>query len=192
MRKCNCSGHCGPQPLNRREFIGLVGAGAAATLMGNTAWGAFELPADDWQRWRQELFAPAKPQLYLSDKHTDARMHLGGIGTGNFEIGADGQLTTWQLFNTLKDGQVEQANFDRYVPLRINEMPVVEVHIVPSAEEPTTLVPPLRKPALSTRDSSCLSLDRRSFRPCSRAVRSFAPSLRHLSINCPKNSPRTH
>lgn len=38
---------------------------------------------------------------------------------------------------TLKDGQVEQANFDRYVPLRINEMPVVEVHIVPSAEEPT-------------------------------------------------------
>jgi non-lysosomal glucosylceramidase len=33
-------------------------------------------------------------------------MHLGGIGTGNFEIGADGQLTTWQLFNTLRDGQV--------------------------------------------------------------------------------------
>ena len=33
-------------------------------------------------------------------------MHLGGIGTGNFEIGVDGQLTTWQLFNTLRDGQV--------------------------------------------------------------------------------------
>jgi hypothetical protein len=33
-------------------------------------------------------------------------MHLGGIGTGNFEIGADGQLTTWQLFNTLRDGVV--------------------------------------------------------------------------------------
>ena len=33
-------------------------------------------------------------------------MHLGGIGTGNVEIGADGQLTTWQLFNTLRDGQV--------------------------------------------------------------------------------------
>ena len=106
MRKCNCSGHCGPQPLNRREFIGLVGAGAAATLLGSPAWGAFELPPDDWQRWRRELFAPAKPRLYLSDKHTDARMHLGGIGTGNFEIGVDGQLTTWQLFNTLRDGQV--------------------------------------------------------------------------------------
>ena len=33
-------------------------------------------------------------------------MHLGGIGTGNLEIGADGQLTNWQLFNTLRDGQV--------------------------------------------------------------------------------------
>jgi uncharacterized protein (DUF608 family) len=83
-----------------------VGAGAAATLLGNTAWGAFELPAEDLQRWRRELFAPAKPRLYYSDKHTDARMHLGGIGTGNFEIGVDGQLTTWQLFNTLRDGQV--------------------------------------------------------------------------------------
>jgi hypothetical protein len=31
---------------------------------------------------------------------------MTGIGTGNFEIEADGQLTTWQLFNTLRDGQV--------------------------------------------------------------------------------------
>ena len=106
MRKCNCSGNCGPQPLNRREFLGLVGAGAAATLLPVPAWGAFELPADEMQRWRRELLAQAKPRLYLSDKHTDARMHLGGIGTGNFEIGADGQFTTWQLFNTLRDGQV--------------------------------------------------------------------------------------
>ena len=106
MRKCNCSGNCGPQTLSRREFIGLVGAGTAATLLATPAWGAFDLPADEMQRWRQALFAPTKPRLYLSDMHTDARMHLGGIGTGNFEIGADGQFTTWQLFNTLRDGQV--------------------------------------------------------------------------------------
>ena len=106
MRKCNCSGNCGPKPLNRREFLGLVGAGTAATLLATPAWGAFDLPADELQRWRRDLFAAAKPRLYLSDKHTDARMHLGGIGTGNFEIGADGQFTTWQLFNTLRDGQV--------------------------------------------------------------------------------------
>src|ERR1035441_8604365 len=58
---------------DRREFIGLVGAGAAATLLGSPAWGAFELPADELQSWRRDLFAPAKPRLYYSDKHTDAR-----------------------------------------------------------------------------------------------------------------------
>ena len=38
---------------------------------------------------------------------------------------------------TLKDGVVEQSNFHQYLPLRINEMPQVEVHIVASAENPT-------------------------------------------------------
>jgi isoquinoline 1-oxidoreductase beta subunit len=38
---------------------------------------------------------------------------------------------------TLKEGQVEQTNFDAYQVLRIDEMPKVEVHIVPSPEAPT-------------------------------------------------------
>ena len=38
---------------------------------------------------------------------------------------------------TLKEGQVEQANFDSYQVLRIDEMPKVEVHIVPSSAAPT-------------------------------------------------------
>jgi hypothetical protein len=38
---------------------------------------------------------------------------------------------------TLKDGKVEQTNFDAYQVLRIDEMPKVEVHIVPSPEAPT-------------------------------------------------------
>jgi isoquinoline 1-oxidoreductase beta subunit len=37
----------------------------------------------------------------------------------------------------LKNGRVEQDNFNNYRVLRINEMPKVEVHIVPSAEAPT-------------------------------------------------------
>lgn len=38
---------------------------------------------------------------------------------------------------TLTDGVVDQQNFDTYRPLRINEMPRIDVHIVASAEPPT-------------------------------------------------------
>lgn len=47
----------------------------------------------------------------------------------------------------LEDGRVVQSNFHDYRPLRINEMPKVEVHIVPSTEKPTGVgepgVPPI-------------------------------------------------
>lgn len=48
---------------------------------------------------------------------------------------------------TLKDGVVEQSNFHDYAPIRINEMPKVEVYIVNSSEKPSGIgepgVPPL-------------------------------------------------
>ncbi|RJT29088.1 xanthine dehydrogenase family protein molybdopterin-binding subunit [Mesorhizobium waimense] len=37
---------------------------------------------------------------------------------------------------TLKDGRVEQGNFDTYLPMRMDEVPVVETHFVNSAEAP--------------------------------------------------------
>ncbi|MGB7282523.1 MAG: xanthine dehydrogenase family protein molybdopterin-binding subunit [Candidatus Acidiferrum sp.] len=53
---------------------------------------------------------------------------------------------------TLKDGRVEQGNFNDYPMLRIFESPEIEVHIVPSAESPTGVgepgVPPVA-PALA-------------------------------------------
>jgi isoquinoline 1-oxidoreductase subunit beta len=53
----------------------------------------------------------------------------GGVGFG---LGA-------ALYSaiTLKDGKVEQSNFDSYQVLRIDDMPKVEVHIVSSTEAPT-------------------------------------------------------
>jgi isoquinoline 1-oxidoreductase beta subunit len=53
----------------------------------------------------------------------------GGIGFG----------LTAALYGkiTLKDGVVEQSNYHDYPLLRINEMPAVEVHIVPSTAKPT-------------------------------------------------------
>jgi isoquinoline 1-oxidoreductase beta subunit len=37
---------------------------------------------------------------------------------------------------TIKDGRVEQGNFDTYRVLRLKEMPAIEVYIVPSTEAP--------------------------------------------------------
>jgi isoquinoline 1-oxidoreductase beta subunit len=53
---------------------------------------------------------------------------------------------------TMTRGAVDQANYDTYTPLRIDQMPAVEVHIVPSANPPTGVgepgVPPIG-PALA-------------------------------------------
>jgi isoquinoline 1-oxidoreductase beta subunit len=48
---------------------------------------------------------------------------------------------------TFKNGRVEQGNFDEYPMLRIDEMPSVEVHIVPSTEEPGGIGEPGLPPA---------------------------------------------
>lgn len=48
---------------------------------------------------------------------------------------------------TLKEGHVVQGNFDGYPPLRIHEMPVVDVHIVPSTAAPTGIGEPGVPPA---------------------------------------------
>lgn len=48
---------------------------------------------------------------------------------------------------TFTDGHVDQSNFDTYRPLRFTDMPVIEVHIMPSNDHPTGVgepgVPPL-------------------------------------------------
>ena len=43
---------------------------------------------------------------------------------------------------TIKDGRVEQANFNDYAMPRINETPLTEVHVVMSKEEPTGIGEP--------------------------------------------------
>jgi isoquinoline 1-oxidoreductase beta subunit len=43
---------------------------------------------------------------------------------------------------TLKDGVVQEKNFDTYEPTRMSEMPVVEVHIMPSSAAPTGIGEP--------------------------------------------------
>ncbi len=42
----------------------------------------------------------------------------------------------------LKDGVVQERNFDTDAPTRMSEMPVVEVHIMPSSAAPTGIGEP--------------------------------------------------
>ena len=63
----------------------------------------------------------------------------GGIGFG---LGAMTHAIT------LKDGKVEQGNFDGFSPLRIGDMPQVEVHIVPSQAAPSGIGEPGVPPVL--------------------------------------------
>jgi isoquinoline 1-oxidoreductase beta subunit len=53
---------------------------------------------------------------------------------------------------TLTQGKVDQENYDSYTPLRINQMPAIEVHAVATDAAPTGIgepgVPPIG-PALA-------------------------------------------
>lgn len=48
---------------------------------------------------------------------------------------------------TIKDGAVEQSNFDAYDPIRIDEAPPIEVHILKSKEDPGGMGEPALPPA---------------------------------------------
>jgi isoquinoline 1-oxidoreductase beta subunit len=48
---------------------------------------------------------------------------------------------------TVKNGAIEQTNFDGYDPIRINEAPPIEVHLMKSKEEPGGMGEPALPPA---------------------------------------------
>ena len=48
---------------------------------------------------------------------------------------------------TVKNGAIEQTNFDGYDPIRINEAPPIEVHLIKSKEEPGGMGEPALPPA---------------------------------------------
>jgi isoquinoline 1-oxidoreductase beta subunit len=65
---------------------------------------------------------------------------------------------------TLKEGMVEQSNFHDYPVVRMNQMPRIEVHIVPSREKPTGVgepSTPVIAPALA---NALLALDGKPLR----------------------------
>jgi isoquinoline 1-oxidoreductase subunit beta len=69
----------------------------------------------------------------------DCGMAINPDGVRAMTEGAINFALTAVLFGeiTIENGRVEQSNFHDYRVLRLNEAPEIEVHIVPSIEEPT-------------------------------------------------------
>jgi len=76
--------------------------------------------------------------IVINPELVEAQM-AGGI--------AFGLTATLKSSVSIKNGRVEQSNFDDFPLLRMDEMPKVEVHIVPSTDPPTGIgevpVPPI-------------------------------------------------
>lgn len=92
----------------------------------------------------------------------------GGIGYG---LGA-----ILHSHVTLTDGVVDQANFGDYEVLRFNEMPKVEVHIIPSAEPPTGIGEPGTPPVGPAVANAVASLTGQRIRALPLAIHKLAAS----------------
>ncbi len=112
-------------PLPKGKGRGIAVAEAFKTHVAQVA----EVTVDDAGRVTVDRVVVAVDCGIAINPDVIAAQMEGGVGFG---LGA-------ALYGaiTLKDGHVEQDNFNNYRVLRINEMPKVEVHIVPSAEPPT-------------------------------------------------------
>jgi isoquinoline 1-oxidoreductase beta subunit len=65
---------------------------------------------------------------------------------------------------TLKDGRVQQSNFNDYTVLRMNQMPKVEVHILPSTQKPTGVGEPGTPPIAPAVANALAVLTGRTYR----------------------------
>jgi len=102
-----------PSGVDRRLFMKLAGAGAAAlSATGRRApavAGPFEpgdtvnhfVPPDKKlnPEWVKKLFAKGQPTVYSGDDLRTIAMPVGGICTGQLYLSGDGRLTHWDVFN---------------------------------------------------------------------------------------------
>lgn len=121
-------------PIEAGWARGLAITEAFGTVVGQVA----EVRLMDGRPIVRRVIAVVDCGIAISPNQIAAQME-GGIGFG----------LTAALYGavTLKDGIVQETNFDTYPSLRMNEMPVIETHILPSTRSPSGMgepgVPPI-------------------------------------------------
>jgi non-lysosomal glucosylceramidase len=106
--KCSSSCSC-HQTISRRDFVELVGLGAAALTAGLPVMaGPFEtsdfeklVPADKKldKKWVASLFARGARTVYHGKELEKIGMPVGGLCSGQVYVGGDGRLWNWDIFN---------------------------------------------------------------------------------------------
>jgi isoquinoline 1-oxidoreductase subunit beta len=123
------------RPLPKGRFRGVAVAESFKTYVAQVA----EVIVDDRGRPKVERIVCAIDCGVAVNPDIIRSQMEGGIGFG---LGA---VMKSQI--TIEGGAVQEGNFDGYDVLRLNEMPQVEVHIVPSSDRPTGVgepgVPPI-------------------------------------------------
>lgn len=99
------------------------------TVVGQVA----EVRLDAGRPMVRRVVAVVDCGIAVSPDQVAAQME-GGVGFG-LSAALHGAVT-------LKDGIVQETNFDTYPVLRMNEMPVVDTHILPSTNPPTGMGEP--------------------------------------------------
>jgi hypothetical protein len=112
---------------SRREFLQLVGLGAAAALSGSGVTGVMAGPFDDQDfaklvppdkkldpAWVKALYDRGESTVYQGEELSLIGMPVGGLCAGQLYLGGDGKLWHWDIFN-----RVEHTNEAHYAnPMR--------------------------------------------------------------------------
>ena len=107
---------------SRRDFLQVVGLGAAAALAASWPVMAGPFEASDFEKlvpadkkldpaWVKSLTARGEPTVYRGADLAKIGMPIGGICAGQLYLGGDGKLWHWDIFNrTIGTNDAHYAN----------------------------------------------------------------------------------
>ena len=196
-----CSSPAGCSGPSRRDFLQVIGLGAAAALAPEWPVMAGPFEASDFEKlvpadkkldpvWVRSLTARGEPTVYRDAVLGSIGMPIGGICAGQLYLGGDGTLWHWDIFNRqvatndahYADPPRPSSPLDQGFALKITTGGTSLVRRSAARVSPTSAS------GANTRSASWSTVTRRSRSPRrSRRFRRLFPSAR-TSQACPSRS----